>query len=252
MLWTGAYSATGQDHPIVNALFNTGITIRSWSNVESWIWTPSSSLVNEFRFGYNSLSQDFTIGDQGIIPDGSGGLCTATGCGGKGYPLNTGVTKGVDCRLSKLRVSPAAAAAWAPRGTRPGLLGPSPYFDFQDSVSYLRGNHALKFGVEFAHIQADQVTQDFRGILILFNGGLTSGLTDCVISGTPASCPLEDFFSGNPTHGNVNIGDGVRKMVWWKYAGFVQDDWRIKPRLMLNLGLRYEYSAPIRGQQPLR
>ena len=35
-------------------------------------------------------------------------------------------------------------------------------------------------------------------------------------------------------------------MNWMHYAGFVQDDWRIKPRLMLNLGLRYEYNQPMR------
>src|SRR5216684_1921614 len=94
MMWTGAYAATGQDHPIVNGLFGSGITIRSWSTVESWVWTPSSTVVNEFRFGYNRVGQGFTVGDSGIIPDGMGGPCNATGCGGKGYPLNTGVTKG--------------------------------------------------------------------------------------------------------------------------------------------------------------
>jgi hypothetical protein len=35
-------------------------------------------------------------------------------------------------------------------------------------------------------------------------------------------------------------------MTWNKTAGFLQDDWRMKPRLMLNLGLRYEYASPIK------
>src|SRR5258708_5239786 len=35
-------------------------------------------------------------------------------------------------------------------------------------------------------------------------------------------------------------------MTWRSYAGFIQDDWRIKPRLMLNLGLRYEYKSPLK------
>ena len=73
MLWTGDYRATGQDHPTTNALFKSGIQERAWSTVENWIWTPSSSVVNEFRFGYNRVSQGFTVGDSGIIPDGSGG-----------------------------------------------------------------------------------------------------------------------------------------------------------------------------------
>jgi hypothetical protein len=242
MLWTGAYSATGQDHPIINNLFNTGIYERAWSTVGNWIWTPSSSLVNEFRVGYNRLLQGYTIGDQNFIPDGTGGLCTASGCGGNHYPINTGVTRGGGLPFIQILGFGGGGGLGNPNGTRPGVTGPSPYTDYQDSVSYLRGKHALKFGGEFAHIQADQVIQDFRGIAIQFKGGQTPGLTDC----GGVSCALEDFFAGNPLKGNINVGDGVRTMQWNKWAGFVQDDWRIKPRLMLNLGLRYEYASPIR------
>jgi len=234
MLWIGYYEAFGQDHPTVNPLFGAGIFIRSWSNVENWIWTPSSSVVNEFRFGYDRLTQGFTIGDQGIIPDGSGGLCTTSGCGGKGYPINTGVTKGGG--LPNITIAGFGGGLGNPNGTRPGVTGPSPYSDFQDSLSYLRGNHSLKFGGELTHIRADQITTDFRGVQVNFNGGLA-------FSG---STPLQDFFTGNPNVGSVTVGDGIRKMVWWHYAGFVQDDWRIKPRLMLNLGLRYEFNQPMR------
>src|SRR5712691_11111497 len=41
-------------------------------------------------------------------------------------------------------------------------------------------------------------------------------------------------------------GSGVRKMRWMSYAGFLQDDWRVTPKVTLNLGLRYEYKAPIK------
>src|SRR4029077_1689854 len=60
------------------------------------------------------------------------------------------------------------------------------------------------------------------------------------------STPLEDFFAGTPNLGSVTVGNGNRTMKWMHYAGFAQDDWRIKPRLMLNLGLRYEYNQPMR------
>ena len=246
MLWTGFYEANGQDHPTVNPLFASGIFIRSWSTVENWIWTPSSNVVNEFRFGYDRLSQGFTIGDEGIIPDGSGSsLCTSSGCGGKGYPLNTGVTKGGG--LPNITIANFGGGLGNPNGTRPGVTGPSPYSDFQDSVSYLRGKHTFKFGVELTHIRADQLTTDFRGVQINFQGGqnfCAPGKPPGDVSCTSTS--LEDYFLGTPNKGLVTVGDGVRKMVWWHYSGFVQDDWRIKPRWMLNLGLRYEYSQPIK------
>ena len=236
MFWTGYYTAFGQDHPTVNPLWGSGIFIRSMSTVENWIWTPSSNVVNEFRFGYDRLTQGFTIGDQGIIPDGSalGTACTVSGCGGKGYPLNTGVTIGGG--LPNITINGFGGGLGNPNGTRPGITGPSPYFDFQDSVSYLRGAHALKFGAEITHIQADQKTTDFRGVDVNFKGGFAF----------TGSTPLEDFFAGSPNLGSVTVGNGNRTMKWMHYAVFVQDDWRIKPRLMLNLGLRYEYNQPMR------
>jgi hypothetical protein len=237
MFWTGYYSATGQDHPTVNPLFGSSFYIRSLSTVENWIWTPSSTVVNEFRFGYDRLTNGAGVGDEGIIPDGStvGTLCTVSGCGGKGYPLNSGVTKGTG-GLPNITIGAFQGGLGNPNGGRPVVTGPSPYFDFQDSVSYLRGAHALKFGVEVTHIEADQNTTDFRGIDINFNGGLAFA----------GSTALEDFFAGTPNLGTVTVGNGNRTMKWMHYAGFVQDDWRIKPRLMLNLGLRYEYNQPMR------
>jgi hypothetical protein len=241
MFWTGDYRATGQDHPIVNNLFNTGISVVSRTAVGNWIWTPSSTLVNEFRFGYDSVSQGFTVGDQNIIPDGTGGLCNASGCGGGHYPLNSGVKIGGGLPFIQISgfTGGGGAGLGNPNGTRPGFTGPSPYSDYQDSLSYLRGKHAFKFGGEVTQIEADQVTSDFRGVLVLFSGGQTPGIT-------AGSTPLEDFFSGNPGKGIVTVGSGNRTMKWMHYAGFVQDDWRIKPRWMLNLGLRYEYATPIR------
>ena len=246
MLWTGWYQAFGQDHPTVNPLWGSGIFERAWSTVENWIWTPSSTVVNEFRFGYDRLTQGFTIGDGKVIPDGStlGTPCTVSGCG-KGYPINTGVTIGGG--LPNITINHFGGGLGNPNGTRPGVTGPSPYSDFQDSLSYLRGAHALRFGFELTHIRADQNTTDFRGVQVNFQGGQNF----CAPGKPPGdqsctSTPLQDYFLGTPNLGSVTVGNGVRKMVWWHYAGFAQDDWRIKPRLMLNLGLRYEFNQPMR------
>jgi hypothetical protein len=250
MFWTGYYLGTGQDHPTVNPLFKSKFIIHSLSTVENWIWTPSSTVVNEFRFGYDRLTNNAGVGDEGTFADGStvGTPCTATGCG-KGYPLNTGVTKGTGA-LPYITIGNFGGGLGNSNGGRPMGTGPSPYLDFQDSVSYLRGAHALKFGVEVTHIEADQNTTDFRGIDINFNGGLTNNAANdfaCPTSTSPTcSTALEDYFAGKPNLGSVTVGNGLRKLVWWHYAGFVQDDWRIKPRLMLNLGLRYEYNQPMR------
>jgi hypothetical protein len=54
---------------------------------------------------------------------------------------------------------------------------------------------------------------------------------------------LEDFLAGDPNQATFLAGDPTRNLSQWLYSGFIQDDWRITPRLTLNLGLRYEFQA---------
>jgi hypothetical protein len=105
----------------------------------------------------------------------------------------------------------------------------------QDSLSYLRGKHGFKFGVEFAHIEGDSDGHDQRGV-ISFLGGVAF----------PGSSPLQDFFAGTPTKASLLTGNPNIRLTWKSTAGFVQDDWRITPKLMLNMGVRYSYVTPMK------
>ncbi len=110
-------------------------------------------------------------------------------------------------------------------------------FDFTDSVSYLKGKHAFKFGGEFSHIEADSaIFVSGRG-RIAFSGGNQFGGT---------STGLEDFFAGLPSKAQLLTGNPTVKTTWMNYAAYVQDDWRVSPRLTFNLGLRYSYVSPIK------
>src|SRR6266566_4363191 len=119
---------------------------------------------------------------------------------------------------------------------RPMQNGPNPFYDGQDSVSYLLGKHSLKFGVEFGHIEADSFAHDTRGRIEFKGKQLFS----------KASTPLEDFFAGKPSGGRQLLGNAVRTLTWMNYAGFLQDDWRVTPKLIVNLGLRYSYVSPMK------
>jgi hypothetical protein len=236
MLLTADYTGDGNESGAVNRLFTVAVLIRTWTTSAHWIWTPSSRLVNEARFGYNRLNLSVFGHDSNILADGSGGLCTSTGCGGMGFPVDTGVRS--PGGLPNINIG-----GFAGLGTTGGRsFAPNPYYDYQDNVSYLRGKHALKFGGEFTHIEADATYQVVARGVIDFNGKKTPALTDC----GGLSCPLEDFLAGIPSRGTILTGKTIRQMTWRSTAGFVQDDWRIKPKLMLNLGLRYEYKSPIK------
>jgi len=221
VLLFGNYSGDGQDHPFVNQIFEDTNRIRTWSTVGNWIWTPSSRLVNEARVGYNRTNFVFSPDDANVLADG------------KGYPLNTGVT--TSGGLPNINIT-----GYNSLGTFHNRPNEWHTYDshFQDNVSYLRGKHAFKFGGEFAQIWVNSASGDTSRGRIDFQGGITSAI--------PNSTPLEDFFAGNPSRGFLLVGSPVRQMKWNSIAGFVQDDWHLTPRVMVNLGLRYTYTAPIK------
>lgn len=238
MFWDGYYTASGQDHPSVNARFLTDMDISARFAEGDWIYVPSSRWVNDFRFGFDEALYHVNVADAGTVANGQGGICGVKGCGNNGYPLNTGTGQG---GLPPIEIGTFAGLGNMNPG-RPDVEGPSPFTDCQDNVTYLRGNHSIKFGGEFMWATAEQNVDNARGDIIQFNGGNTAAVSDCGGS----SCPLEDFFAGNPSFGTANVGYSFREMHWNMFALYAQDNWQARKNLMLNLGLRYEYAQPIK------
>ena len=59
------------------------------------------------------------------------------------------------------------------------------------------------------------------------------------------STGMEDFLAGRPAERATPDRQRGSQGTWKMLAGYFQDDWRIRPRLILNLGLRYEYHSPM-------
>lgn len=97
---------------------------------------------------------------------------------------------------------------------------------FIDVVSLTHGEHSLKFG---ADLNFDRVFNFFPG---LFSGQFTFNSYALFASNTPATF-VQNFPGAGTTGGTTNPDLN-------EYGFFVQDDWRISPKLTLNLGLRYD------------
>ena len=222
MVFIGNYFGNGEDHPITANYWQNADPIRTYTVTSNWIWTASSRLLNDFRFGFNNLHFALAPDDANLFANG------------KDYPLNTGITSTGGFPNVEITGFPGQVlGSW--RGRPTGFN--NPVFNFQDNLSYLRGKHGFKFGGEFAHIHADYNIHDTRG-RIQFRGRQ--------IPQIPNSTPLEDFFAGKPQRAFQLIGTPLRQLNWTSTAAFFQDDWRIAPRFMLNLGLRYSFVSPIK------
>ena len=96
-------------------------------------------------------------------------------------------------------------------------------FQVQDVLSFVSGNHSLKFGADVHHVRSTFID-----------------LTD--LSGTFNFASAGDFLAGVPSRFRQNFqSSSTQKNL---YAGFfVQDEWQITPQLLLSYGLRYEYET---------
>jgi hypothetical protein len=110
-----------------------------------------------------------------------------------------------------------------------------------DNVTWTRGGHSFKFGADFKRLtdHDDNVYGNYRSGWYVFNGSSDVGQA--------IGDPYTAFLLGLPDYTEVSSTNNPEMDgLGYTYAGFAQDDWRITPRLTLNLGMRYELHPPIR------
>jgi outer membrane receptor protein involved in Fe transport len=180
-------------------------TTSSPVNVETGTVSLTSALsnrtVNVARFGY--LHESFGFGSVGINPE-----------------ANIFENSELVLTIGRDRGSPQES--------------PVRQFQWSDTVHHDQGSHALKLG---ADVMVDRV-RFFTGQD--FSGGYDFGSLESFgrsLSGQPQSLPGDDYtqtFSGFGEHGVITHPN------FTSVAGFVEDTWRIRPTLTLNIGLRYD------------
>ncbi len=189
--------------------------------VGSWTWAPNSAWVNDVRFGVNYLVNNTFPGDQNLLPSNPWP---------NGYGMPTGVTNPVYGGFPNTTFTAFTGALGA--GSRGGstIRGPEGNEDLVDNVSFLHGKHSFKFGFEYIDIIDDQGLQ---------------GNSSVLDQGSIKFTTLQAFLAGTTNGGSILVGDNTSEFRSHWYAGFFQDDWRIKPRVTLNLGVRYELEGPM-------
>jgi hypothetical protein len=207
-----------------NNVWLTNQYARSQVFAGNWTWVPTSTLVNEFRVGYSHYFQDFEVADKAQNP-------ANYSFNGSTYNVNTGQTNPLYFGFPVIHIGTVGGQLGG--GGWPKVVGPDGVLQLMDHISYLRGKHAFKFGGEVLYNRsASDVTSNGRGTITFGS--------------------VEDFFSGVPNSSLDGVGGGtasllvgnlVRHFSYTGYAVFLQDDWRVKPHLTVNLGMRYELTT---------
>jgi hypothetical protein len=171
---------------------------------ETHIFKPT--FANSVRFGYNYENVDNNVGAKALIPEAGD---TSFGV----FPGRTAPQVFVTGLTTFLG----------------GVGGESEYFyhwnTFQiyDDAFINKGTHTLKFGFAVERMQLEIKALSDPNAIFKFGG-------------------LKDFYTNNPSRFQGGIASTLspRNLRQTLAGGYIQDDWRWKPNVTLNLGLRYE------------
>jgi len=180
--------------------------------VGSYTRVLSSAIVNEVRFGfvhtnYFRTPQNFQYDPSKTIP---GLISPFPGLGGLPTVNITGFRGFFDL---------------------PGSGDRQRSYELLETLSWTRRSHTVKAGFEFQRASSFnfQNPPPIRG---QFN-----------FDGRYSGHPFADFLLGAISATGRVSKNGATEPQNSRYAAFVQDDWNVRPRLTLNLGLRYEYQG---------
>lgn len=107
---------------------------------------------------------------------------------------------------------------------------------FNATASKFFGKHSFKSGFDFRVIQHDG-TPAIGPSSFSFTDVFTRSLPNQTVQGTGAG--LASMLLGYPAGGSMTVATNFYNLVKY-YAIFFQDDWRLTPKLTVNMGLRYE------------
>jgi hypothetical protein len=202
-----------------------GTSTSAWGNqalkgasvVLGWTRVINPYMVNDFRFGW---VRDFSYAQQQpfALAQNAGdfvpGIPASAGSGG-GVPLTQFTNKTF-----------LGSPDFLPKRQIPML------YQYNDTLAWTRANHNLKIGATI-FLPMRNIFQDEPGTRgdLGFTGVFTGGLSyaDGLLGATQSTQLTNVLF--------------VDQRLWMA-SGFAEDDWKITPKLTLNLGLRYDFAAP--------
>ena len=118
-------------------------------------------------------------------------------------------------------------------------------YQLKDSFTWTHGRHSFKTGGDLIRRQHGFFqTQNPRGDFT-FDQQFTSDVSYGGSNNPNPGSALASFLIGNPIYSFRDGLKGSFGMNWWEISAYFMDDFRVSPKLTLNLGLRYDIFTPM-------
>ena len=181
--------------------------------------TFGPTTLNEFRFGYTHRIGDRTPYGAGATSPDLYGISGVPNC------LSSVPDTGGGTKCGTPGVSVTGYSNFSNGGM---LYEPATTFHFSDNVSKLIGRHSIKVGAQFDHYSIDNYQPNGVDGAFSFNGNETGNA-------------FADFLFGAMANSSLQVQNAFVSSRAWSYSFFFQDDFKVTPKLTLNLGLRWQY-----------
>ncbi len=113
------------------------------------------------------------------------------------------------------------------------------------SAQWLHRKHNVTFGGDFRRQESNEFTQSNPRGTFTFTGVATQGTgTNTTAANTTTGSDLADFLIGVPDASAVAYGNPDKYFRQSVSDLYIADDWRLRPELTINAGLRWDYGAP--------
>jgi outer membrane receptor protein involved in Fe transport len=231
--WSGRYS-WGDENQSSQGLSISGTKLLT--NYEQYMGSNtrilSANLLNEARFGYSRFYN--TIGTLSAFNNDVVGSLNLPNLP-SGVPVTWGIPQ---VTFSGDGFQPFGDSTEGPYENNNNTI------QFLDNLSWNKGKHSLKFGFEYDRQNYNQVGNQYPRGQYSFSANATRDAAYAQGTGDA----FADFLLGDIFQSTIAVAVAKAKFQRNAEHAFVDDTWKITPKLTLSLGLRYELTPPFTDQ----